>query len=486
MPNPSVRIVSAALLLWLISAPCQPAAARETLPPPAVTSELGLSQEADLNPDPHVVEVNLTAKVSSVEIAPGRRVDAWTYGGTLPGPLIRAKVGDRLIVHFSNALPQPTTVHWHGIRVPIEMDGVPGVSQEPVPPGGTFTYDFVLPDAGLYWYHPHAMSAAQVGFGLYGALLVDDPVPAVEVEHERVLVLSDIALQGDDSLEPPDSGGDAANLFGREGQVVLLNGLQNPSLTVRAGALERWRIVNTAKSRYFHLILDGQPFTIIGADGGTIESPVRKDQLVLAPGERIDALVAPTGAPGGQLVLRAVPYDRGYGSTEYRAVEDLLTLTFDDRPVLPAPAMPAVTRTIAPLSAAGATAVNLELTIGSGDGKSEFRVNGAPSWKAKPIVARAGETQLWTITNHAKWAHPIHLHGFFFQVADEQGQPLHPLAWKDTVDVPIDATVRFLVKYDDRAGAWMFHCHILDHAEIGLMNFLQLGDAKVPTHTGHH
>src|SRR5262249_4894259 len=142
----------------------------------------------------HVVEINLDARVAKVEIAPGQIVEAYTYDGGLPGPLIRVKVGDRLIVHFSNHLPQPTTVHWHGLRIPIQMDGVPEASQPEVKPGGTFTYDFVVPDAGLYWYHPHVMSAAQVGFGLYGALLVEDPSENIGVADQLVLVLSDMDL----------------------------------------------------------------------------------------------------------------------------------------------------------------------------------------------------------------------------------------------------------------------------------------------------
>src|SRR6187431_1134304 len=138
-------------------------------------TDLRLPEAVDRNPDPRIVEINLDARLASVEIAPGVTVNAWTYDGGVPGPLIRVRVGDRLVVRFTNHLPQPTTVHWHGIRVPIQMDGVPGVSQPEVKTGETFVYDFTVPDAGLYWYHPHVMSAAQVGFGLYGALLVEDP-----------------------------------------------------------------------------------------------------------------------------------------------------------------------------------------------------------------------------------------------------------------------------------------------------------------------
>ena len=149
--------------------------------PPGGDVGVRLVEAADRNPDPRVVEVDLTARIAEVEMAPGTRVQAWTYNGSLPGPLIRAKVGDRLIVHFVNELDEPTTLHWHGVRVPIEMDGVPGISQPEVKKGESFTYDFVLRDASLYWYHPHVMSAAQVGYGLYGALLVEDPADGVGV-----------------------------------------------------------------------------------------------------------------------------------------------------------------------------------------------------------------------------------------------------------------------------------------------------------------
>src|SRR5262245_50741985 len=134
-----------------------------SLQPSGWDSGVKLREAVDTNPAQHIVEINLEAKIAKVEYEPGRTVEAWTYNGDIPGPLIRARVGDRLIVHFTNKLPEPTTVHWHGLRIPIQMDGVPGHSQPEVQPGGSFTYDFTLPDAGLFWYHPHVMSARQVG-----------------------------------------------------------------------------------------------------------------------------------------------------------------------------------------------------------------------------------------------------------------------------------------------------------------------------------
>jgi FtsP/CotA-like multicopper oxidase with cupredoxin domain len=478
---------SAAIIVLLVfSVPSAVEGRAGGFAPDGWDADIRLPEPDDLNPDPKVVEINLTAKIATVEVAPGKRVTAWTYNGGLPGPLIRGRVGDRLIVHFKNELPEPTTVHWHGVRVPIEMDGVPGISQPDVQPGGTFTYDFVLRDAALYWYHPHVMSAAQVGFGLYGALLVEDPEDSVGVADQLTIVLSDIGFDKNGTLEPADSGGPAGMVFGREGAALLVNGKVAPRLRARSGAPQRWRIVNTAKSRFFFLDLDGQSFVKIGGDGGLQENPVTSDAVLVTPGERIDVLVTPTGTPGSSLVVRALLYNRGYGSVEYRSVEDLFTIDLTGEPTLSTWKRPAIARQITPPDAAVAKPINLVLTLPPQDanGVSEFRINGVPYWKAKPYRAALGETQLWTIRNDSKWDHPMHLHGYFFMPADEQGRPIRPMEWKDTINIPMETTARFLVTFDERPGEWMFHCHILDHAEGGLMGTVIVGDVK-PTEHAH-
>lgn len=453
------------------------------LAPAGWDSEITLAEAPDLNADPKILEIDLTARLADIEVA-GKRVQAWTYNGGIPGPLIRARVGDRVVVHFKNELPAPTTVHWHGVRVPIEMDGVPGISQPEVQRGESFTYDFVLRDAGLYWYHPHVMSAAQVGFGLYGALLVDDPDDQVGIADQVTLVLSDIGFNTRGELEPADSGGSAGMVFGREGTYVLVNGKHHPTLHARSGAPQRWRIVNAAKSRFFLLDLEGQPLTVIGGDGGLHEQPVTKDSVLVTPGERVDVIVTPSGAPGSRLTLRALLYNRGYGSVEYRNDEDLLTLALTGESPIKASPVSGVSRSIVPPSAAGVTPVTMTFTLPPVDGKrhSEFRINGVPFWKAKPFAARLGETQVWTIKNETEWDHPFHLHGYFFMVLDDNGSPVRPLAWKDTVNIPMKTTARLLVTFDERPGEWMIHCHILDHADGGLMGTVRVGDSKTTEH----
>jgi FtsP/CotA-like multicopper oxidase with cupredoxin domain len=368
------------------------------------------------------------------------------------------------------------------------MDGVPGHPFPAVPPGGSFVYDFVLPDAGFFWYHPHVMSAVQVGFGLYGPLLIEDPDDGVGVPAERVLVLSDIGILPSGEFEPPDSGGSTGMAFGREGNRLLVNGRVRPTFTARAGELERWRVVNAAKSRYFGIDLGGTPFTTIGVDGGFLEYATTTDLLVIAPGERLDVLVTPPGDPGTSLVVRSRLVNRGYGSVEARIpFEDFFTIAFTDGPAAAPRAIPEIRRAIDPLPVEGATRVTIDLSIQRlGNGQFQYTVNGRPFFEGRTLRAALGETQIWTITNDTSWSHPFHLHGFFFQVLDDQDQPVRPLAWKDTVDVPFKRTARLIVRFDDRPGTWMFHCHVLDHADGGMMGTIHVGLPDEPSAPHHH
>ena len=455
-------------------------AGAQSLQPAGWDAGIRMAEAVDRNPDPNVVEVDFEARVATVEIAPGLKVDAWTYNGTIPGPMIRVKVGDRLIVHFTNNLPRPSTIHWHGLRVPIDMDGVPGYSQEPVQPGGTFTYDFVVPDAGIYWYHPHVMSAAQVGFGLYGAFLVEDSTETetIGIADDLVLVLSDIDVDDGGALLPADTGGTVGMLFGREGNRVLVNGRRLPELVARSGAPQRWRVVNAAKSRYFKLDLgEGHVFRKIGGDGGLTEYSEDHDFIVLGAGERADVLVTPTGEPGGEGLVRSLLHDRGYGSIFGRDFESLFTIRFAEEPPYDPGPLPHTSREMEPYDLERATRIDLELTLQEEphDQTFAYGINHVPFWKAKPILASLGETQVWNVTNSTAWSHPLHLHGFFFLVLDEAGEPVRPLEWKDTVDIPHERTVRLAVRFDERPGTWIFHCHILDHAEGGLLSAVHLG-----------
>src|ERR671932_1535929 len=230
------------------------------------------------------VAVKLAAREVDWEYAPGRSVAGNTFNGQVPGPAIEAEVGAPLVVELTNELSEPTTIHWHGLRVPADMDGTESV-QRAVEAGERFEYRFVVPDAGTYWYHSHVNETEQLERGLYGALGVRDSDEPT-LDRERVLLLDDLKLGADGDLAP---FGDHHELHeGREGDVRLVNGRQEPELEMAAGQVERWRIVNTANTRYVRLSIGGRPFSILGTDGGLLPEPLPVRETLVTPGERVD------------------------------------------------------------------------------------------------------------------------------------------------------------------------------------------------------
>jgi FtsP/CotA-like multicopper oxidase with cupredoxin domain len=473
-------LVTATLALGLTGA-CErspeepPLAARDVSQPEGWADELAMPLARDLNPDPNVLEIELEARIEEIEILPGTTTPAWTYNGTVPGPMIKAKVGDRLIVHFKNSLPDATTIHWHGLRVPNDMDGAPGVTQPPIESGGEFRYEFELHDAGTYWYHPHSDSSAQVGRGLYGAFIVEDPNDPKAFGDDLVLLLSDMGLNERGELLPADTGGNFGDLFGREGAVLLVNGKVQPTLKVRNGKQQRWRMINAARARYYNLRLRNHRFMRLGGDNGLAARSEDIYNIILTPGERADAVFTPADAPGTSNVLRWVPTERGYGTTFARSTEKMLLIeTVADDPVTPEP-IPAELRTIEPLDLTNANHRTMNLTIAI-TSTVEMGINGVPYWEAKPLEVNLGDTEVWRIVNDTDFAHPFHLHGFFFQVQDGSRVP----EWKDTVNVPAKSELTIAVRFDERPGAWMYHCHILDHADVGMMGHLVVRDPNAP------
>src|ERR671936_1253153 len=254
------------------------------------------------------VAVGLAARETDWEYAPGRTVDGNTFNGQVPGPTIEAEVGDTLVGELTNELSEPTTIHWHGLRVPADMDGTEAV-QRAVEPGESFEYRFVVPDAGTYWYHSHVNETEQLERGLYGALVVRGPgEPALD--GEQVLLLDDLKLGEDGDVAP---FGDHDELHeGREGDVLLVNGREQPELEIAVGQIERWRIVNAANTRFVRLSIGGRPFSILGTDGGLLPAPLRATEVLITPGDRVELAVGPF-AEGEVLELEALPYDRGRG-----------------------------------------------------------------------------------------------------------------------------------------------------------------------------
>jgi FtsP/CotA-like multicopper oxidase with cupredoxin domain len=438
-------------------------------PPPGWSDALALPRAVDRDPDPHVVEIDLEARVAPIELTPGKTAEMWTYNGEVPGPLIEANVGDTVKVHFTNHLAESTTIHWHGVRVPNDMDGSPDVVP-PVEPGGHFDYTFTVRDPGTYWYHPHMRSNVQLTRGLYGALVVHDPSEP-PLGDELIAVLDDLEVEPDGTLTPPGSGGHLGDVFGREGNLLLVNGHAQPTLVARSGRPQRWRIVNAANARYFRLRLPGAMFRV-GSDGGLIGAPERIDEILVVPGQRTEVLWYPSGAPGSEATIQWLPFDRGYW-TDRRDPEDLMRIRIADLPPETPDPPPSRLRAIDPIPTDGATPQPVRLTQKTVDGKVVMGINDISYQEGGAmLMGRVGETQVWTVENTTDASHPFHLHGFFFQPLDDAGHAIPE--WHDTLDIPYHQTRRFVVTYDDRPGMWMLHCHILDHAELGMMGHLMI------------
>jgi FtsP/CotA-like multicopper oxidase with cupredoxin domain len=418
----------------------------------------------------------------------------WQFGadmqGPVVGPLIDVHEGDTVEIRFVNRLPQPSTIHWHGLPVPPDQDGNPS---DPVAPGATRVYRFTLPpgSAGTYWYHPHPhmMTAEQVFRGLAGPIVVraaDDPLAGWP---ERHLFFSDLKLARDGTI-PPNDMMDWMN--GREGQYVLVNGARRPRVDVVGD--ERWRVWNACSARYLQLAFDdGRAFAHVGSDGGLFDAPRDVTSLLLAPGERAELLVR-AGDRASRAVLLAAQYDRrkmamsasGHGSLPPDPSLPLADLTFAAaearaRPAtlraVPALGEPAARKAVTFSEAMDMAAMMRAPAQGRPAGM-RFMINGetyAPN--RATLTSRAGDIEHWTIRNDTDMDHPFHLHGTQFQVIERESGGTHTrepfVAWRDTVNIRSGETVTIATRQVMR-GERMFHCHILEHEDLGMMGTLKV------------
>lgn len=451
--------------------------------------------------EPGIFRATLVAEPVSREVLPGHPTIFWQYNpangdttkGPFTGPLIDVREGDTVEIRFVNRLPQPSTIHWHGLPVPPDQDGNPA---NMVAPGATRVYRFTLPagSAGTYWYHPHPhmMSAEQVFRGLAGPIVVraaDDPLAGWP---ERTLFFSDLRLATDGSI-PPNDMMDWMN--GREGQFVLVNGALRPRITVVED--ERWRLWNACSARYLRFSLgDRQRFAQVGTDGGLLEKP--RDgltELLLAPGERAEVVVRAGDAPS-EATLTAEVYDRrkmamSHGSLPPDPARALAAVNYQPLAGASERAIPATLRTIMSLGAPVARksvvfSESMDMAAMHRPGASargmpagmKFMINGATFDPGRvTLTSRRNEVELWSIENRTDMEHPFHLHGTQFQVIErERGGAKIPepyLAWRDTVNVQPDEIVR-IATVQNKAGERMFHCHILEHEDLGMMGTLKV------------
>lgn len=455
------RSILAAALLLTFGCSGSDSEPAKTTKPPALPALAGLPDE---NPDPAVLEVSMRAMTAEKQYTGSKLTEVWSYEGTVPGPLLEAKTGDQLVVHFDNALPEATTVHWHGVRLPAAMDGTM-LMQSGIEPGQSFEYSFTLKDAGLFWFHPHMRSDVQVEKGLYGTILVrglNEP----KVDHETVLVLDDVRVNADGTF--PEYLDDESKMMGREGNVLLVNGVSGPEIPMQSGALERLRIVNVANGRFFNLRLDAHSFRIIGTDGGLVETPWDTETLLMAPGERYDVVLIPNGEPGSALTLWNEPYSRGHGSVASDP-DKLGTVRLASGAALSGRALPAAFPAVEKLAAPPADIPVVLAEKFDDQGELVFTINGQV-YPDVPVVQTAnGSVRTMAVKNESDMDHPFHLHGFFFQRQNDTGT----LKNKDTIIVKAHESMDLTARFDE-PGKWVYHCHILEHAEGGMVGELHV------------
>ena len=402
----------------------------------------------------------------------------WAYNGAVPGPELRFRQGARLQVEVDNGLGVDTTVHWHGIRLPNAMDGVPHVTQAPIAAnGGRFRYEFDLPDAGTYWYHPHLGSPEQVGRGLYGALIVEERDPPA-VDRDLVWVLSDWRLDREaQTVEDFRNFMDASHA-GRIGNTVTVNGELRESFAVRAGERIRLRLINASNARIYGLQFEGHQPWIIALDGHPV-APHWHGRAVLGPGMRADVILDCTAEPGS--THRVI--DDFYARRAYRLLhldyskEAPLRQAFEPAPRLAANALPQPD----PGKAARHRIVFGGGMMGAMPSQREHRgllwtVNGrpVPEHDHTPLLTLPrGTSHVLELVNQTSWHHPIHLHGHVFRVLSQNGKPVLPEQWGDTVLLDPDsrAEIAFVA---DNPGDWMLHCHVLEHQVTGMMTVVRV------------
>lgn len=410
----------------------------------------------------------------------------WGFEGQAPGPVLRARQGDRLARRLVNELPVPTSVHWHGIRNDNAMDGVAGLTQDPVAPGDSFDYTFDLPDAGTYWYHAHTMSYEQVARGLYGALIVEES-EAPDIDRDEVLILDDWRLDRETAQIAEDFGAwhDLSHA-GRMGNIVTTNGAFDLNLAARRNERLRLRLINAANARILALALIGLEGWVMALDGMPLDRPkTAQGELILAPGQRMDLIVDVTADEGETAHLAHLANDGKWWSQVAWTVDG--AVASNPRPA-PGPLPPNPRQDVPGVTEARTVTMRME---GGAMGRMQaatyqrrrlsFRelaeqgqfwaFNGTVGRTETPLLeADPGETIRVRVVNDTAFPHAMHLHGMHFrEVLDAAA--LGPL--RDTLLVQRGET-REIAFVADNPGDWLFHCHMLAHAAAGMTTWLKV------------
>lgn len=429
----------------------------------------------------------IKAQPTAVQLAPASypRTEIWGYGGVMPGPELRLAQGARVQRSFLNALPQASSIHWHGIRIDNTMDGVAGLTQPAVEPGEGFDYDFLVPDAGTYWYHAHNRSVEQVARGLYGALIVEES-EAPDVDREEVLILDDWLLDPETAQIDTDfSSRHDRSHAGRRGNFIATNGRADYSREVRQNERLRLRLINAANARIFVLALSGMQAWTVALDGMPLSQPHPViEALALGPGQRADLIVDITAEPGETAHLVRIEGQEGVSQVAFPVKGQASTARRAEPSALP----PNPSMEIAGLDSAAHARLNmqggamgtLDAAILNGERKSfrelvdanEFwAFNGTIGMTDTPLMnVSKGETVTLEIYNDTAFPHAMHLHGMHFREIGKDGG-LGP--FRDTL-LMFGGETRTIGFVADNPGDWLLHCHMLSHAASGMMTWMKV------------
>lgn len=447
------------------------------------------SQSQSPSGTPATPDLTLAAGETDIDLA-GTTLRTWAYGNQVPAREIRVQKGQRLRAELTNAMPQDVTVHWHGIAIVNDMDGVPDLTQAAVPNGQTFAYDFVVPDAGTHWFHSHV--GTQLDRGLYGPLIVEDPDEKADYDDELVLVLDDwidgtgtnpdqvlenLRRTGMKPMAPGGPGVTPTTPLGKDGGDVeypyfIINGrvpADPQTVDYRAGQRIRLRVINAGSDTAFRVAVPGTSMKIIQTDGYPVV-PVQANSVILGMGERVDAIITVNES----LPVVAVPEDKqGYARLNMRVDHARSAANVDEFVASVRTQAPLDTATLSPTPEVTLPAKKPDQVI---DARLAGPVNGY-TWPINGklynpphdgVAVQPNQRVRIRYINESMMFHPLHLHGHTFQVMNGST----PKARKDTVLVPPMQTVE--VDFDtNNPGRWITHCHNTYHLEAGMAFFLE-------------
>lgn len=419
----------------------------------------------------------------------------WLYDGKLPGPEIRVRKGDTVRIKFINELDEPTSIHWHGIRITNAMDGVSGLTQAPVQPGQSFDYEFVAPDSGTYWYHAHNKSWQQVARGLYGPLIIEEQVPSFDRDHDITMMMDDWRLDQNGELHLASLGdvGDWSHA-GRLGNFITVNGEMEPRFKLNRGENYRLRLINACNARVLIISPSALGAKILGFDGFDFAEPLEPqfDTLPIAPAQRMDLLVRGETLDPARLndiadfALQELTQTNAYSMAKFEFVEpkggpkEGATIRLSPNAIAAPDLQSAVDVTLDMTGGAmgrteGLNYQGRQLNINEMfDTGQVWAFNGVANLSDKPLFrVQRGQTVRLKTSNRTGWIHGMHVHGHHFKILSRQREELVKDAWRDTFLIDGDETVE-IAFVADNPGKWLLHCHMLEHAAGGMNTWFEV------------